>query len=299
MTFNGKDLNLLVALRALLEEANVTKAGERIAVGQSSMSSALARLRVQFGDELLVRIGRNYELTPMARLILPQLQATIPAIETALMTQEDFDPNTTSRRFRIALSDFAGLELKERIERALEQAPNVRIDLVPLPEDAIESGKDLINNDFLVAVPGIGIQGESKLLFKDHYVLMIDRDNPALDGDSISWDAFTQLPHAVCGFGRGHLLPHDRKLAELGFTRKARIKTTSFLPLESVVSGSDMVAIVPSKIFNHLPKSTRVISVPTPFDQVPLIETLWWHPSKNSDVAHVWLRNLLCYDSSE
>ena len=81
MTFAGKDLNLLVALRALLEEANVTRAGERISMGQSSMSSALSRLRLQFNDELLVRVGRDYELTPLARLLLPQLQLTLPLIE--------------------------------------------------------------------------------------------------------------------------------------------------------------------------------------------------------------------------
>src|SRR5690348_18420620 len=101
----------MVALRALLEEANVTRAGERIGLGQSTMSSALARLRTVFQDELLVRVGREYELTPLARQILPQLQLTLPLVARALGQTEPFDPVTSRRVFRIQVSDFSALEL--------------------------------------------------------------------------------------------------------------------------------------------------------------------------------------------
>ena len=107
MSFENKDLNLLIALRALLEEANVTRAGARVDMGQSSMSTALSRLRTQFGDELLVRVGRDYELTPLARLILPQLEVAIPLIENALMSHEEFNPANSNRKYKIMASDAA------------------------------------------------------------------------------------------------------------------------------------------------------------------------------------------------
>lgn len=294
MGYKGKDLNLLIALRALLEEGNVSKAGERIGIGQSSMSAALSRLRQQFGDELLVRVGRDYELTPMARLILPKLQSTIPAIEAGLMTQDEFDPKVSSRRFRILMSDYAALQLQSRIDQALSEAPDVRIDVLPLPQDPSENTRQLTNHDFLITVPGIGIQGDHQYLFSDRYVCMIDRENPALVDGALTWERFISLPQAVCSLGQGHVLPHDRLLAEMGFSRVAKVKTTGFLSLESVVAHSDLVAIVPSKLFQFISSSSRVIAVPTPFDEVPLIEHLWWHHTKKEDQGHRWLREILC-----
>ncbi len=298
MTFSGKDLNLLVALRALLEEANVTRAGERIQMGQSSMSSALSRLRLQFGDELLVRVGRDYELTPLARLLLPQVQLTLPLIENALMSQEAFDPKTSTRHFKVMMSDYAAIEIKPRLSHAMNEAPQIRIDVLPLPAEPTDSSRDLVNNDFILAVPGIGIEGESKHLFIDHYVCMIDKNNPALVDGKLSWEAFTALPQAVCDFGQAHRTAADRRLGELGFQRKAHVKTTSFLPMASIVEGTDLVGIVPKRLADRMTGNSSVVGVEAPFGHVEIFETLWWHASHNTDPAHVWLRKILCGDNS-
>src|SRR5918998_6688029 len=110
MTIAARDLNLLVSLRALLEEANVSRAAQRMGVGQPAMSSALARLRRHYKDELLLRVGREFELTPQARLLLPQVRQTVALMELALGAEEIFDPATSSRAFTILASDFASME---------------------------------------------------------------------------------------------------------------------------------------------------------------------------------------------
>ena len=74
MALGGIDLNLLVILQALLEEGNVTRAGARLGLPQPAMSNALARLRRHYRDELLLRIGNGYDLTPLARSLLPSVQ---------------------------------------------------------------------------------------------------------------------------------------------------------------------------------------------------------------------------------
>lgn len=293
MAFAGKDLNLLIALRALLEEANVTRAGDRIQMGQSSMSSALSRLRTQFGDELLVRVGRDYELTPLARLLLPQVQMTLPLIEQALGSEPPFDPQSSYRTFTLMMSDFAAMELKSLFAIALIAAPEIRVNLLPLPTNPTDSQRDLLKHDFVAAVPGIGIEGEHAELFVDQYVCLIDKNNPALLDGELSWEAFTNLPQAVCDFGQAHLTPADRKLRELGFSREAHVKTTSFMPLPSIISGTQLVAVVPKRLAEKFAPLTNAIGVPAPFGRVDIIETLWWHPSHNSDPAHVWLRNIL------
>lgn len=297
MTFAGKDLNLLIALRALLEEANVTRAGDRIQMGQSSMSSALSRLRTQFGDELLVRVGRDYELTPLARLLLPQVQMTLPLIEQALGSEAPFDPQTSYRNYTLMMSDFAAMELKSLFALALLAAPEIRINLLPLPTNPTDSQRDLLKHDFVAAVPGIGIEGEHAELFVDQYVCLVDKDNPALVDGELSWEAFTNLPQAVCDFGQAHLTPADRKLRELGFAREAHVKTTSFMPLPSIISGTQLVAVVPKRLADRFAPLSNAIGVPAPFGKVDIIQTLWWHSSHNTDPAHVWLRNILTSSS--
>lgn len=287
------DLNLLLALRALLEEENVSRAAERINVGQSSMSSALSRLRTQFNDELLVRVGRNYQLTPLARQLLPQVQLTIPLIENALGSGAPFDPATSTRVYHFMMSDYASLELAPLFNRVRELAPNISIEITPLPEIPTDSQRDLLSHDFIAAVPGIGIEGEHAELFVDHYVCIVDPGNPAVKKGSLSWEDFIVMPQAVSDFGRAHLTPAERRMRELGFSREAHVTTSSFLPLLSVIPGTDLVAVLPKRLADRFAALSDIISVPAPFGEVEIHETLYWHQSHNSDPAHVWLREQL------
>lgn len=293
MSLAGKDLNLLVALRALLEEEHVTRAGDRIGMGQSSMSAALSRLRVQFNDELLVRVGRDYELTPLARQLLPQVQLTIPLIERALGGGDEFDPQTSTRTFSLMMSDFAALELAPVFHRALERAPGIGIHILPLPPQPTDSQRDLLKNDFAAAVPGIGIDGEHIELFRDTYVCLVSEDNPALVSGSLTWEAFTSLPQAVPDFGHAHLRPSDRKLRELGFQREPHVTTSGLIPLPSIIGGTDLVAVVPARLAERFGPLTGTVGVEPPFGRVDIIENLYWHPTHDTDSGHKWMRDVV------
>ncbi|CAB4618140.1 MAG: LysR family transcriptional regulator [Actinobacteria bacterium] len=290
MSFEGKDLNLLIPLRALLEEANVTRAGERVEMGQSSMSSALSRLRAVFNDELLVRVGREYELTPLARILLPQVQRTLPLIDNALKSHKPFDPESSFRTFRIMMSDYAALELKPVLGKALRAAPNIKFEILPLPANPTDAERDILNNDFMVFLPGNGIDGESAELWVDEYVCLLDKANPALKNGILSWEDFTALPQAVVRFGSANITPADRRLSELGFQRKPHVTTKGFVPIPSVIAGTDMVAVVPKRLAERFMPGTNLSMAPAPFGNVPIIENLFWHPSHNIDSSHVWLR---------
>jgi DNA-binding transcriptional LysR family regulator len=298
MSLTGKDLNLLIALRALLEEEHVTRAGDRINMGQSSMSAALSRLRVQFSDELLVRVGRDYELTPLARQLLPQVQLTIPLIEQALGSGGPFDPATSNRVFTLMMTDFAALELAPQFEQALALAPQISIEVLPLPSQPTDSQRDMLKHDFVATVPGIGIDGEHMELFVDHYVCLVSPDNSALVDGNLSWEAFQSLPQAICDFGQAHVNPAERKMRELGFSRSARVTTASFMPLPSIVAGTDLVAVVPSRLAARFGPLTNTIAVDAPFGRVEIIETLYWHPTHNTDSAHQWLREVFRGDQT-
>ena len=294
MTTGGYDLNLLIPLRALLEEANVTRAGQRVSLGQSSMSSALSRLRVVFNDELLVRVGRDYELTPFARLLLPQVQAMVPMIERVLGGAPDPEPTTARRTLTIMITDYGVMRLRGAIASVLAEAPGIHVELIALPERPMESERDLVTHDFVVTVPGIGIEGAQLPLLEDEYVCLVDAANPALRDGALSFDDFVALPQAVAQFGRHHFTPADRRLRELGIDRREpRVTTSSFLPLPSVVSGTDLVAVVPRALAERLGPLTGTVGVEAPFGSVKIALKLWWHPSHESDPVHAWFRERL------
>lgn len=286
------DLNLLVALRALLEEANVTRAGERIGSGQSTMSTALARLRTVFHDELLVRVGREYELTPLAREILPQVQLTLPLVAQALGQEEPFDPATTRRDFRIQISDHSAVELRPLFDLAQREAPGIRFDQLRLPPEPTDAMRDLLSHDFVVAPPGIGIAVDSMELFRDDYVVVADRANPVIAGGAISREDFLASPFIRCDFGRAHMTAAERRMRELDLHPRVRVTTSALLSIPLTISGTDLIGVVPRRLVDHDAQVTGTVAVPTPFPTVELINRLWWHPAHEHDAGHAWFRAL-------
>ncbi len=286
------DLNLLVALRALLEEANVTHAGERVGLGQSTMSAALGRLRTLFQDELLVRVGRDYELTPLARQILPQVQLTLPLVAQALGREEPFDLATSRRVFTMQLSDFGAVEVRPLLALAQAAAPGIRFDYLRLPTEPTDAARDLMAHDFIIAAPGIGIEVESLELFRDEYVVIADHAHPAVQDGEISLDAFLASPFIRCDFGRAHVTPVERRMRELDLHPRTRVTTSTLLSLPLIIRGTELVGLVPRRLARRSAAVTGTVALPTPFPTVELIQRLWWHPAHAGDEAHTWLRTL-------
>jgi len=293
MTVSGMDLNLLIALRAMLEEANVTRAGERIGMAQPAMSTALARLRRHYRDDLLVRVGRDYELTPFARSLLPLVEQTMPLIEQALALHDDFDPATSSRAFSISLSDYAFSVLNAPLlRRVQEQSPDVQLDFGPIPWDMHLSDRGLLQYDFLIGPLGCGFTGENTVIFDDRFVCVADPGHERLSGGTLSLEDFQRLPHAVASFGP-NLTPLDRALSSRGIRQNVRVSTVGWLPLPFVVAGTDLVAAVPERLARLVSGLAGVTIVEPPFGDIELVEALWWHPTRAADPGHRWLLGLL------
>jgi len=240
-----------------------------------------------------VRIGRDYELTPLARQILPQVQLTLPLIAQALNKEEPFHPEITRRRFTVQMTDYAAIELRPVFGIAAAAASGVSFDLQRLPTEPTDADRDLLGHDFIVAVPGIGIEAESLELFRDHYVVIADRSNPVVADGIISIDDFLSSPHIRCDFGRAHVTPVERRIRELDLRTNVRVTTSTLLSIPLIVSGTDLIGVVPSRLVDHVGGPTATVAVPTPFPLVELIERLWWHPAHTHDAAHTWFRQLV------
>src|SRR6202044_1060797 len=244
MSLGGTDLNLMVALKALVEEVTVTKAGPKIGKSQPAMSTALARLRRHYQDELLVRVGRDYELTPFARALVTSVQQTMQSGELALGTGRRFDPATTEPASRIHATDYAITVLAEPLlRRAAALAPGIRLGFDTIPGDMHESEHGLRNCDALIGPLGFGFPGSQEPLFRDRFVCVVDPANPRLKDGQLTLDDLAALPHAARSYGTTHVTPTDRVMDELSVRRRVQVATGGFLPLPFLVSGTDLVTI--------------------------------------------------------
>ncbi|RPE46480.1 DNA-binding transcriptional LysR family regulator [Streptomyces sp. Ag109_O5-1] len=290
MGLGAIDLNLLVALEALLEEKNVTHAGSRLSISQSAMSGSLARLRRHFKDDLLVRVGRDYELTALAEQLLPVIQACLHRAEEALSLTRRFDPADSEQQFSVVMSDYVMTVLVEPLLRAITQeAPGVRLDVLPLVPGRPESESNLRCHDLTIVPLGFHLPGVSEAVMRDRFVCIVDPGNPRLAKGRLTLRDLAEMPHAASAFGK-QLTHADRQLETLGVTPHVQVSAPGFATLPFLVGGTDLVALVPELLARHYAGFARCVAVPTPFPEVPLVEAMYWHHNRHADPAHRWLR---------
>lgn len=286
----GTDLNLLVVLGALLEQRNLTRAGAKLSLSQPTMSGALARLRQYFGDELLVRSGREYQLTPMARGLLPAVRDALGQVERTLSVSAEFDPATSGRRFSIAISAQSVLVLSGWLRRVRELAPGVRFEIWPARSLA-ETGHSLLGYDVLIAPAGFRGEGDPEVLLRDRIVYVADPANPRLRDGPLTAEDLAGLPHAAARLPEADLI--TSALAKLGVTPRIAATAGGWLSLPFMVAGTDLVAAVPERLARTLGEAAGVTVIEPPFGTIELTEVAWWHPMHATDPALTWLRSQL------
>jgi DNA-binding transcriptional LysR family regulator len=294
MSLGGTDLNLLIALKVLLEESNVTHAGRRLNMSQPTMSGVLARLRRHFGDELLVRNGRESELTPLAYELLPLVQDAVRLMNEALCVNESFNAASSTRTFRLTLSDYAlSIIYAPLMRRIREAAPGVRVEFADIADDARLSDRAILDYDVLIGPLGYGFPGTSEFLFRDRMVCIVDRANPRISDGGLSVDDLVALPHAVASFGRFNLTPVDRRINELGLNRRIQVAVSGWMALPFVIGGTDMVGMVPERLTRRFTDGANIAVVDSPFGEVELIEGIWYQRAKMAEAGQEWLISVL------
>ena len=309
MTLRGFDLNLVPALCALLEERNVTRAAERLSMGQPAMSAALARLRRHFDDPLLVRDGREYRLSTFAESLLEPVRAAMTALDFTDTGRKAFDPRTDARSFTIATSDYAALVfLRPLLAGLAHDAPQVRLRLVPITlgmGDALRRGAlDLVILPLELADEFHGLP--RKALFEDRFVLAADRANPALAGiTSLSGpDRTDAAPDAVLDLDLMGRLPFvalagempplvDVRLREHGITLRVDVSTEAFVIAPMLLKGTPLVSLVQERLARLVADQANLRLYRSPVDIGGIVEAMYWGPRNTDDLAHRWLRTRL------
>ncbi|QNG38781.1 LysR family transcriptional regulator [Geodermatophilaceae bacterium NBWT11] len=290
----GADLNLLVSLRALLQERNVTRAAQTVGLSQPAMSNALARLRRQFGDELLVREGRGLVLTPTARELQHAVEPALTMVERALRIQASFDPGTAVQTFRIAASDYGMTLVGARLRDLGTVAPGVTVDLVQIDHGFVRDSESVMRRVDLLLAPQAFLTGyPSEGLSAEPWVAVVREEDPlttVTEADLVG-RSLVGLFHDL-GSG-AHI---ERLLTVRGIAATGSVNAESFSVVPALVEGTDRIGFLPAGLAVRLGPGYRLKVLPVPFLVEPLVECLYWHRSAHRDPAHRWLRRLLLAD---
>jgi DNA-binding transcriptional LysR family regulator len=292
MNLNSLDLNLLVALDALLREASVSRAAMRIGLSQPAASHALQRLRDLLRDPLLVRAGPRMELTPRAQALRGPLAQALDQVR-GLFLPDEFDAASSERHFRLMMPDLAvELLVPPLMEKVTKVAPNVTIDVVPWRGPAIFSAEFARTIDLVISI-GDAFKGfHRQKLYTDDDALAVRRGHPV--GTRLKKrDAFLAARHvAVVIRGQSEDLI-DIWLRPKGIERRVALVVPGYIEALHVVARTDLVAFVPRRLIGALAKQLSLAAVTPPFDP-GFDEQFMFYPTRaQMDPGSIWLRNIM------
>lgn len=287
------DLNLLRALEAILAEHSVTKAAARLGLSQPAMSASLAKLRRHFGDELLTRVGNNYEPTPLARELVEPTVTALRAASRVFDRDSVFEPGAVSRDFSVVMSDYSTAVLGPPVTRMLnERAPGCRLYIHTLgPEIVDNAPESMRTHDLLVMPHGFLTDMSNRDIYEDDWAVIVSADNDAV-GDQLTVEDLTEMPWVLTYHQQTAFTTAAQQLRMRGIEPRVEIVTENYLTLGALIEGSGRVALVQERLAHHLTRNASLRVTPCPFPVDPLVETVWWHPMYDRDPAHLWLRNL-------
>lgn len=285
------NLNLIVTLDLLLETGSVTRAAERLGVTVSAVSHTLRALRETFDDPLLVRGRGGFSLTPRALGLVGPIRQGLRTLDQALADDPRFDPQASTRTFRLATTDYACVIVSPPLMRALSSdAPRMTLDVRPIADGEVEGG--LERGEIDVAVfPAFRDLGNlmRRRLFDDGFSCLVRHDHPLVN-KRLSLERYVELGHALIspqGLGPSVV---DRLLAERGLERRIAYRVHSFLAAPLVVAESDLVLTAPTRLAHYFTRHGGLRVLPPPLAVPRFTSYLYWHERFDQDPAHRWLR---------
>jgi DNA-binding transcriptional LysR family regulator len=292
------DLNLLVALEALLEERNVTRAAQRLGMSQPAASRALGRLRALFSDALLVDGAGGYMLSARAEELRPHLRRTLASIGDMLEASA-FNPAAATGRIRLLMPDLQAAVLAPHLlARLAREAPSLDLEVAAPGTDgfaALEHG----GADAMVALIDNAPAGiQRRRLYGEELVTLMRTQHPAL-ARKLTLERFLALEHIVVSVTGSGPAPVDEALARMGQARRVKLRVPNFFAAVEIAARSDLVMTLPSSLARAAATIGRFVALPPPLDLGVFTMSLAWHARQQDASRHVWLRRAIVAAATE
>lgn len=291
------DLNLLVILSALLETQSVGQAAVQLGMSQPAVSRALARLRQQFGDRLLVKGGRSMLPTAYASDLAGPLETLLKQAAALYGAGPMFDAATTTRVFRLATTDYGAIAvLPHVLSQMTLQAPNAALEIVGFGRDTFQMlaegqidiafyADDLVPNSL-----------RTSDLFTEDYACMVRSGHPLarrIVGGRIEMDDYLAHDHALVTVAGGRTGIVDDALRSLGHKRRIALWLPYFMTAAVLVARSDLIITLPRRAAEAAAGSLGLISFMPPVALESFGYRMIWHERTHQDAACCWLRDLI------
>lgn len=283
------DLNLMTAFVAIYEARSVTRAAERLALTQPTLSHALSRLRDTYSDHLFLRSRDGLIPTTLAEQLFERFSEALAGIDSTFEHGRRFDPAQSSRRFRLAMSDIGVLYFAPPLLRRFQEtAPGIEIEILQTSDKVVE---DLALGRLDVAVgnlPALATTTHSALLFRERYVCLMSADHPTI-GNVMSLDEFVSGRHIMVSSPfSGHQLIDDA-LAERNVSRRIAARVPHFTVLPQLLAESDLLVILPSRVAGLYVRQGGLKALELPVAIPEFKVRVHWHLRHESSTAHRWL----------
>jgi DNA-binding transcriptional LysR family regulator len=300
--FRTLDLNLLRVFDQVMAERNLTRAARNLAMTQPAVSNALNRLREALGDRLVTRSGYGVEPTPRALALWPAISDALRQLESSI-TPGDFVASESTTSFTVAMADATAAELMPGLVEIMESdAPGVSIRCVPLttrdPRQRLDEGQmDIAVGFFPAVLADLTAQAQAggmaafdhQRLYDGQYVCVMRKDHPLARGP-LTLDRFCKARHMLVSFSGRPYGFIDEALASLGRTRRVVLTVNQFFTAGRVVSGSDLLTVLPRHFIDVTGRAAELVQRPLPFDVPPVHVDALWHRRQGQRSDHAWLR---------
>jgi DNA-binding transcriptional LysR family regulator len=288
-------LNLLdcLLLREIRATGSLTASVALVGLSQPAISIRLAHMRRHFGDPLFVRTSEGMQPTPFLENLMPDIERAINLLNPRGGLLQPFDPRTSTRRFRLALSHVGQMVvLPELLSLLKDIAPRVQIDSVDLDgttAQLMESGRlDLA----LGYSTDINTGFYQQRLFTENY-LCIARAGHPLTAGRLTREQFLEARHlALVAPATGHS-QLDKALEERGALRNVAVRVSSLLGIEQIIASTELLAIVPARLARSLAMNGKITAMDLPFPPLSYEVRQYWHQRYRLDAGNDWLRKLV------
>lgn len=288
MRLNRFDLNLLVALHALLEEHSVTRAAARLNLTQSAMSAALRRLRESFNDEILIPHGKKMVPTSHAQGLAPLVAQTLINMQSLLSSSMVFDPATSQRTFRIAASDYITAVLVAPLLTELEAVtPGVRVEVMPPSSESVTLLERGTLDFLLTPEQFLAVDHPKQLLFEERHVVVGWDQNPIFS-KPLTEEAFYTAGHVAVEIS-GRPTFAEEVLRERDDRRRIEVVAPSFVLVPFMLPGTHRIAVMHERLAKAMVDKFPLTIVPVPFAFPLMSEMIQYHRARSNDGGLNWL----------
>ncbi len=287
-----RDLNLLVALRVLIEETSVSKAAQRLNLSQSAMSRVLGRLRELLDDPLFTRQGQHLVPTEKALEIDRALGEPLEALRQVLSPLE-FDPQSCQQTFTIATTDYAMQTiLPFALPRIYQEAPHVSFHFQPLQHERLVDQLTYENADLAICRPTGPVEPlRSEILGKVGVLCLLSKQHPLADKE-MHLEGYLGCPHAMIAISDGVKALLEQALA--GYPpRKMVLRAYHLEAALAIVDTMPLIITVPADLAYLVAERYDLVIKPLPFQFIPFDYSMIWHPRCEHSPAQEWLRSIV------